>query len=140
MQTLYGASCRAFCLLQLLGHPRVSVLGGGYEGWAREGHPTSTRAETVPRGSFQPAWSPSLWRGKEEVVAALGDPNTVLLDVRDLEEWRGESSSPYGVDFAPRKGRLPGAVHILWTDFMEGDSDQVKFKNPESRGDSCDVC
>ena len=134
LQTLYGASCRAFCLLQLLGHPRVSVLGGGYEGWAREGHPTSTRAEAVPRGSFQPAWSPSLWRGKEEVVAALEDPNTVLLDVRDLEEWRGESSSPYGLPeefLAPRKGRIPGAVHILWKDFMEGNSDQVKFKNPE---------
>ena len=73
-------------------------------------------------------------------MAALGDPNTVLLDVRDLEEWRGESSSPYGLPeefLAPRKGRIPGAVHIFWKDFMEGDSDQVKFKNPE---EICAMC
>ena len=44
-----------------------------------------------------------------ETLAALNDPRVVLLDVRDRDEWMGESSSPYGRDFAPRKGRLPGA-------------------------------
>ena len=131
LQTLFGASCRALYLLKLLGHTRVSVLGSGYEGWVRDGHPTTTRVEQIVRGSFQPKWTPSIWRGKEEVLAALRDPNTVLLDVRDLEEWTGHSSSPYGVDFAPRKGRIPGATHILWTDFMEIDSEGVKFKTPE---------
>jgi len=39
--------------------------------------------------------------------------------VRDRVEWIGASSSPYGVDFAPRKGRLPGAIWIPWYDFMD---------------------
>ena len=30
------------------------------------------------------------------------------LDVRDVDEWVGNSSSPYGQDFCPRKGRIPG--------------------------------
>jgi thiosulfate/3-mercaptopyruvate sulfurtransferase len=131
LRTLYGASCRAFYLLKLLGHPRVSVLGGGYEGWARDGHPTTRDAENTEKGAFQPKWNSEMWKGKADVLEALKDPNTVLLDVRDMEEWKGESSSPYGVDFAPRKGRLPGATHILWTDFMETDSEKVNFKSPE---------
>ena len=134
LQTLFGASCRALYLLKLLGHARVSVLGSGYEGWVRDGHPTTTRVEQIVSGSFQPKWTPSIWRGKEEVLAALRDPNTVLLDVRDLEEWKGHSSSPYGVPeeyLAPKMGRIPGATHILWTDFMEIESEGVKFKKPE---------
>ena len=138
LNTLYGASCRALYILRLLGHPRVSVLGGGYEGWVQDGHPTTTETQEVTEGTFQPKWNPSMWKGETDILGALGDPNVVLLDVRDLDEWKGESSSPYGVDFAPRKGRLPGATHILWKDFMEAnDSGQVRFKRPE---EICAMC
>jgi thiosulfate/3-mercaptopyruvate sulfurtransferase len=140
LNTLYGASCRAFYILRLLGHPRVSVLGGGYEGWVQDGHPTTTEAKQLAKGTFQPKWNPSMWKGKMDVTEVLGDPNTVLLDVRDLDEWKGESSSPYGVDFAPRKGRLPGATHILWKDFMETrESGQMRFKRPEEIRSMCEA-
>ena len=139
LQTLYGASCRAFYLLKLLGHPRVSVLGGGFEGWTQAGHPTTNGAETPSKGTFQPRWTASMWKGKQDVVEALNDPSKVLLDVRDLDEWRGESSSPYGVDFAPRKGRIPGATHILWNDFMETgrNGGLVSFKKPDDIRTMC---
>jgi thiosulfate/3-mercaptopyruvate sulfurtransferase len=39
--------------------------------------------------------------------------------VRDVDEWIGESSSPYGKDFCPRKGRIPGAVWIEWYRMMK---------------------
>jgi thiosulfate/3-mercaptopyruvate sulfurtransferase len=132
LQTLFGASCRAFYLLKLLGHPRVSVLDGGFEGWTQGGHPTTQDVQQVSKGTFQPVWTPAMWKGKKDVADALKTGGTVLLDVRDLDEWKGESSSPYGVDFAPRKGRIPGATHILWKDFMEtGSSGVPAFKQPE---------
>ena len=132
LQTLFGASCRAFYVLKLLGHPRVSVLGGGFEGWVQDGHPTTRDIEKISKGTFQPKWNPSMWKGKKDVADALKNPDTVLLDVRDMDEWKGESSSPYGVDFAPRKGRIPGATHILWKDFMKTEKDGVTaFKEPE---------
>ncbi len=53
--------------------------------------------------------------------AGLSDPDIKLLDNRDKVEWTGESSSPYGVDFAPRKDRIPGAQWIEWYKFMETD-------------------
>ena len=48
--------------------------------------------------------------------------NAILLDVHDADEREDRSSSPYyGVDFAPMKGRLPGAFHILWYDLIDKD-------------------
>jgi len=29
----YGASCRAYFILKLLGHPSVSIINGGWEVW-----------------------------------------------------------------------------------------------------------
>lgn len=47
-----------------------------------------------------------------DMLDAVGDDAIVKLDVRDVDEWVGTSSSPYGVDFCPRKGRIPGAVWL----------------------------
>ena len=58
---------------------------------------------------------------KEEMLEAIGKENMVILDVRDRDEWEGLSSSPYGVDFCPRKGRIPGAVWIEWLKLMQED-------------------
>ncbi|RZJ20368.1 MAG: sulfurtransferase, partial [Haliea sp.] len=66
---------------------------------------------------------------KDDVVAALGG-DVALLDVRDIDEWTGESSSPYGKDFAPRKGRLPGAKWIEWYRFMKPSAQGPVFKSP----------
>ena len=138
MKTLYGASCRAFYILKLLGHPKVSVLSGGFENWLENGYPTTRDVPQVSRGTFQPKWTPSMWSGKEEVVEAVKNEDAVILDVRDYEEWCGASSSPYGVDFAPRKGRIPGATYVAWTDFMDlGRGGLVSFKKPEEIRELC---
>ena len=42
--------------------------------------------------------------------AALDDDNVIKLDVRDADEFVGTSSSPYGVDFRPRKQHLPNVI------------------------------
>jgi len=31
----------------------------------------------------------------------------------------GSTSSPFGINFVPRKGRIPGAVWIPWYDFLD---------------------
>jgi thiosulfate/3-mercaptopyruvate sulfurtransferase len=66
-----------------------------------------------------------------DMLKAIGNPRIVLLDVRDKDEWMGESSSPYGVDFCPRKGRIPGAVRIEWYNFMQPNAEIATFKSPD---------
>jgi thiosulfate/3-mercaptopyruvate sulfurtransferase len=63
--------------------------------------------------------------------AAVADPNLVKLDTRDVDEWIADSSSPYGKDFCPRKGRIPGAVWIEWYRMMKPTPAGPMFKSRE---------
>jgi thiosulfate/3-mercaptopyruvate sulfurtransferase len=125
----YGQSCRGYYLLTWLGYPKIKVVNGGYSAWKAAGLPISTEAVAPTPASFPEAALADVMLTKEQVKAALGTP-TVLLDVRDVDEWTGESSSPYGKDFAPRKGRLPGAKWIEWYRFMKPSSLGPQIKSP----------
>ncbi len=127
----YGQSCRGYYLLTWLGYPKVKVLDGGISAWKAAGMPLSTIA-TVPTPAAFPVdlVGSDVMLTKDDIQAALGARDRVLLDVRDVDEWTGESSSPYGKDFAPRKGRLPGAKWIEWYRFMKPGPHGPQFKSP----------
>lgn len=131
MDSGYGQSCRGYYLLTWLGYPNVKVLNGGFSAWKAAGLPVSIASATPVPAIFPTNLSMSdVMLTKEDVVAALGS-DTVLLDVRDVDEWIGESSSPYGKDFAPRKGRLPGAKWVEWYRFMKPSAQGPVFKSPD---------
>jgi thiosulfate/3-mercaptopyruvate sulfurtransferase len=127
----YGQSCRGYYLLTWLGYPKIKVLDGGISAWKADGLPISTEVVTPKPATF-PAGLPGadVMLTKDDVAAALGHGDVTLLDVRDVDEWTGESSSPYGKDFAPRKGRLPGAKWIEWYRFMKPGPHGPQFKSP----------
>ena len=119
MNTGFGQSCRGYFLLSWLKYPKVRILHGGAAAWKAAGLPMSTAPVTPAPAVFpMPAETAALMVTKDEMLAAL-DSDVVLLDVRDVDEWIGESSSPYGKDYAPRKGRIPGAKWIEWYRFMK---------------------
>lgn len=125
----YGQSCRGYYLLTWLGYPKIKVVNGGYSAWKAAGLPVSTEAVAPVPATFPEAPTADVMLTKDQVKAALGT-KTVLLDVRDVDEWTGESSSPYGKDFAPRKGRLPGAKWIEWYRFMKPGAMGPQIKSP----------
>jgi thiosulfate/3-mercaptopyruvate sulfurtransferase len=133
----YGQSCRGYYLLTWLGYPKVKVLNGGFSAWKAAGMPTSTEAAAPEAATF-----PSDLAGadvmltKDDMLKALGT-GTVLLDVRDIDEWIGDSSSPYGKDFAPRKGRIPGAKWVEWYRFMKPSAQGPMIKSPDEVKAEC---
>jgi len=131
MNTGFGMSCRGYFLLSYLGYPKVKILHGGYQAWLAESLPVTTE-ESHPNPTTFPLADTgnNFMIGKEEVLAALDDKTTVLLDVRDIDEWIAASSSPYGKDFCPRKGRLPNARWIEWYRLMKPGALSL-FKTPE---------
>ena len=133
----YGQSCRGYYLLTWLGYPKVKVLNGGYSAWKAAELPVSTEA-VVPTPAIFPTQlaTTDVMLTKEDVIEALGT-DTVLLDVRDVDEWIGDSSSPYGKDFAPRKGRLPGAKWLEWYRFMKPSPQGPVFKSPDEVRAEC---
>ncbi|WP_141260288.1 sulfurtransferase [Komagataeibacter diospyri] len=131
LHTRYGASCRGYWILSYLGYPAVGILDGGLSAWRRSGGALTTETVTPARTTFPLHINAGLMATYEDVRAALGSPTVRLLDNRDRVEWLGESSSPYGVDFAPRKGRMPGAVWIEWYDFMKVTDNHAAFRSAD---------
>ncbi len=130
----YGQSCRGYYLLTWLGYPRVKVLNGGYSAWKASGMPTSTEAVTPTPATFPGLPMADVMLTRDDMLAAVLDKSgtaPVLLDVRDIDEWIGDSSSPYGKDFAPRKGRIPGAKWLEWYRFMKPSSMGPMIKSPD---------
>lgn len=132
MNTGFGQSCRGFFLLKFLGYPKVKVLHGGYQAWTAEGMPVSTDAVTPTPKTFPVTdTGHNLMLDVADVQAALGDEKIVMLDVRDVDEWIADSSSPYGKDFCPRKGRLPGAKWIEWYRMMKPSAEGPMIKSKD---------
>ena len=133
----YGQSCRGYYLLTWLGYPKVKVLNGGFSAWKAAGLPLSSAPVTpVPATFPTDLQAADVMLTRADVEQALGT-DVVLLDVRDVDEWIGESSSPYGKDFAPRKGRLPGARWIEWYRFMKPSANGPVFKSPDEIRAEC---
>jgi thiosulfate/3-mercaptopyruvate sulfurtransferase len=138
MNTGFGQSCRGYFLLQFLGYPKAAVLHGGYQAWVAEDLPTTTEVPTPAPASFPVDASASeIMLTWQDMLAAVGDDSIVKLDVRDVDEWVGTSSSPYGVDFCPRKGRIPGAVWLEWYRMMKPGEEVPVFKTRDELQAEC---
>jgi thiosulfate/3-mercaptopyruvate sulfurtransferase len=132
MNSGFGQSCRGYVLLRYLGYPKIKILHGGYLAWTAAGLPITTAVPT-PSAKFFPL-DPSaagILVDLQGMKAAVADHNMVKLDTRDVDEWIADSSSPYGKDFCPRKGRIPGAVWIEWYRMMKPSPAGPMFKSSE---------
>jgi len=137
LHTRYGGSCRGYFQLRLFGHQDVGILDGGLSQWLADGLPLSTAVSAPLASDFVPHLQQAFLATLDDVVGAIGDANVKLLDNRDADEWRGISSSPYGIDFAPRKGRIPGARWVEWYRFMDTDQQIPHFKSAEEIRSIC---
>ncbi len=132
MTTGFGQSCRGYVLLRHLGYPKIKVLHGGFAAWRAAGLPIATEpAQPQPRTFPVREDTGHIIVDLSGMKAAVADPKVVKLDVRDVDEWIGESSSPYGKDYCPRKGRIPGAVWLEWYRMMKPTAQGQMFKSRE---------
>ena len=102
-----------------------------YDAWTAAGLPITTDvadadADDIP-GRSRRRGDPRSTR--KAMQAALAEPNIAKLDIRDVDEWIADTSSPYGKDFCPRKGRIPGARWIEWYRMMKPTAAGPRFKS-----------
>ena len=132
MNSGFGQSCRGYFLLKYLGYPNAMILHGGYSAWKAAGLPTSMEAaHSAPKTFPHSDAGLHMMLDQDAMLAALDDTDIVKLDVRDVDEWIGTSSSPYGPDFCPRKGRIPGARWIEWYRLMKPSAAGPVFKSKQ---------
>jgi len=131
MDTGFGQSCRGYFLLNYLGYTDCKVLHGGFQAWTTADLATTTDVPATAPAEFPLNINHDLMLDAAQIKAGISDDAVTLLDVRDIDEWIGTSSSPYGVDFCPRKGRIPGAVWIEWYRMMKPTAEGPMMKSGE---------
>jgi thiosulfate/3-mercaptopyruvate sulfurtransferase len=97
------------------GHPRVRMLDGGFAKWTAEGRPVSLARGSYRRGSFEAQPVADLYCSLEDARKSHGGPATVFWDVRSRAEYDGVSEAGNN----PRRGHIPGAVHLEWTELLD---------------------
>ena len=113
----YGyAAYLGFWLMRALGRRRVCLMDGARDRWARAGYAWTVGTHRTPASAPGPdtgAPASDDVVTREAVRELLGDPDTVLLDVRSREEFTGERFWPSGASQdGGRAGHLPGAVWL----------------------------
>ncbi len=98
-------------------HTNVKMLDGGYQRWVSDGGASSTAAyQSDGSAVFTPREvDRSIYADMNDVLAAIGSDDTILLDVRTDGEWDGSNKRG-----GKRGGRVPGAVHLEWVNFHTG--------------------
>ena len=102
-------SARLWWALSYYGHGRVRVLDGGLRSWVAEGHPLSTDVSAPEPATFTPHVRPEWKASKEDVVAAIEGPDTVIVDCLTPELYRGGGERHL---WGQRPGHIPGAVNV----------------------------
>jgi len=102
-------AARGLWFLEYFGHPSARVLDGGIRAWREAGYPVTTDVVLPRASSFALAERRELLATADDVLYALRQKNTSLLDTRSDDEYMGRNVR------AARGGSIPGAVHLEWT-------------------------
>ncbi len=121
-------SPRGLIILKYLGHneENIKVLDGGYYTWCKNNFETTTTFIQNNPKDFIVNINEDFFVDYNEMKVIIKDSSIVTLDVRDKDEWIGISSSPYGINYAPKKGRIPNAIWIEWYEFITNDMLSVR--------------
>ena len=126
----------ALWVMTMAGVKDVRILDGSRTRWINDGNPLETEGlsrEPIDNGSLDPSIATRI--GRDEVLQKINNRDTVLLDVRSPEEYRGERvSPPGGFDHgAERKGRIPGAVHLFFRELLNDDDTFISKEKLERK-------
>jgi thiosulfate/3-mercaptopyruvate sulfurtransferase len=99
---------RFWWMLRSLGFDNAAVLDGGFDKWKAEERAIETGpARGYPPSTFKAKPKPGFFVGKNDVLAAIADRNSVVVNALGPQFHRGLEPSRYG-----RPGRIPGSCNV----------------------------
>lgn len=124
-------AARLWWLLKQFGHEQMALLHGGFTLWSALELPidTLTPEKMAKAYFFRGEGIPTINISKEEVLAAIDNPDYIIVDTRSWEEYTGETQK----SGASRAGHIPGSI---WCDYiytLNYDGDYTFKSLPELR-------
>jgi len=110
----YGyAPALALWLVKLYGHSDARILDCSRDAWRASGRPWTTVTSEPPAGDDRLSGEdPRIRAEHPQVRQAIGQPGTILVDVRSAAEYEGERFWPSGgMEPDGQAGHVPSAVH-----------------------------
>jgi thiosulfate/3-mercaptopyruvate sulfurtransferase len=101
-------------MLRAFGFDNASVLNGGLPKWKLEGRPVDTAPSAYPAAIFLAKPRAGLMANKEEVLAALEQGSTCILNALSEEQHLGTGGADYG-----RLGRIANSVNVPASDLYD---------------------
>lgn len=99
---------RIYWILKYLGAADVQILHKDLSEWRKSRIPITNQATSIKATTFTPNVNAAILCDLEFVKSHLKDANTVVVDVRAADEYKGTSDDPKS------DGHLPGAVNMEW--------------------------
>ena len=114
--TDFGSASRVYWTFKVLGHNNVSILDGGYAAWLQQ-LPTQieTGAVNPTTAIFKADFQPKYLATTEDVVNALANNSSVLVDARPEEQFLGKSKSGKAL----AAGTIPGSFNLQQQTLVE---------------------
>ncbi len=116
-------AARELWILQYLGHRNVRMLHGGLRSWQMSGGGVESGPSTARPSPFAAREPLAGFVSIRELITGLGTDARQILDVRDSTEFTGKDDTVC----CERRGHVPGAVWLEWTDLLE----RGRFKSPD---------
>ena len=110
--TVTPNAARAWWLLRYVGHPDVRLLNGGLAGWKTSGGTLGDDDVPIAKAKFEPKFQSHMLADAEMVRRVIGQSGSCLVDSRSDAEYTGQQAQ------GPRGGRVPGAKHLEWKEFL----------------------
>lgn len=121
--SMYAA--RLWWVFWYYGFDNVALINGGWPAWIASRMPTSNDHPEVTPGNWTANPHPERIASCDTILPEIQAGEAIAFDMRNDEEWLGTKPAPNPQN--QQEGRIPGAVHIEWRDFMEWDN-ATRFK------------
>lgn len=128
-------------ILELYGLENYKVINGGLKFWDSSAYPvTDSPTEQVNKSGFllKNGIDSSSYASMKDIMEAMVDTNTLIVDTREDYEFKGEPFMKSGQVFkykpgAFARGKIPGSIHLPWSQLSDltGDHRIKSFKDLE---------
>ncbi len=117
--TNMSGAARVWWMFRAMGFRDVAVLNGGFSKWRAEGRKIASGEPRIRSDRhFTARFNSGLVRDLDDVMSLLGRPDIQIADARSSARFSGEAPEPRET---PRRGHIPGALNVPFTDLLAGD-------------------